>query len=208
MDAEDGMDAEDKMDAEDEMWKTCPFKSMPHSLGQWLSAPRLPFLKRFTCDCVLEPMTVPFFMDSGATAHISHASSDSYHIQPIASKPVKGIGGSVIQAIGVGEMRMHVADAIDSTDAFSGTTLSLSHLLLQGAYAPLTSALYHDLPTLVIAGITFFDPLAMCQLLGALRASPSLVKLKFGRVEFMDRPADLHSLLPLPGGVEYGYSGD
>lgn len=43
-----------------------------------------------------------FFIDSGATVHISPYKADFLTFQPISPKSVKGVGGSTIQAHGMG----------------------------------------------------------------------------------------------------------
>ncbi|KAG5714973.1 hypothetical protein E4T56_gene5368 [Termitomyces sp. T112] len=50
----------------------------------------------------------PFYMDSGATVHISPCASDFIMLQPIPPRAVKGVGGTSIQAIGIGQIRLQV----------------------------------------------------------------------------------------------------
>ena len=50
----------------------------------------------------------PFYMDSGATIHISPCASDFITLQLIPPQAVKGVGGSSIQAIGIGQIRLQV----------------------------------------------------------------------------------------------------
>lgn len=52
----------------------------------------------------------PFYIDSGATVHISPYQSDFFNLQPIPPRPVKGVGGSSIQAVGIGTIRLQVHD--------------------------------------------------------------------------------------------------
>jgi hypothetical protein len=51
----------------------------------------------------------PFYLDSGATTHLSPSREDFFSLRPIASRPVKGVGGTSIFAIGVGEVRLRIA---------------------------------------------------------------------------------------------------
>ena len=49
-----------------------------------------------------------FILDSGATIHISPDASDFYNLKPILPRSIKGIGGSSINATGVGKIRLHL----------------------------------------------------------------------------------------------------
>jgi hypothetical protein len=51
----------------------------------------------------------PFHLDSGATTHISPSRDDFLSLRPIASRPVRGVGGSSIFAIGIGVIRLRIA---------------------------------------------------------------------------------------------------
>jgi len=51
----------------------------------------------------------PFYLDTGATTHISPSHNDFLLMHPIASRPVCGIGGSLIFTIGIGEIRLRIA---------------------------------------------------------------------------------------------------
>jgi len=51
----------------------------------------------------------PFYLDSGATTHISPSRDDFFSLRPIASRPVKGVGGTSIFATGIGEIRLRIA---------------------------------------------------------------------------------------------------
>ena len=64
---------------------------------------------------------LPFYVDTGATVHISPEKSDFLTLKPIAARPVKGVGGSSVAAIGVGDIKLRVA---------------------RGAYITLQNALY------------------------------------------------------------------
>ena len=50
----------------------------------------------------------PFYLDSGATTHISLSHDDFFLLWPIASCPVKGVGGTSIFTIGIGEIRLRI----------------------------------------------------------------------------------------------------
>jgi hypothetical protein len=50
-------------------------------------------------------MDFPFIVDTGATGHISPDHSDFLHLHPIQPRSVKGIGGSSITAIGIGDIK-------------------------------------------------------------------------------------------------------
>lgn len=50
----------------------------------------------------------PFYMDSGATVHISPCASDFVTLRSIPPRAVKGVGGSSIQAVGIGQIRLQV----------------------------------------------------------------------------------------------------
>ncbi|VDC02331.1 unnamed protein product [Peniophora sp. CBMAI 1063] len=50
----------------------------------------------------------PFFLDSGATAHISPERSDFIELAAITPRPVAGVGGSVIMATGMGTIRLNI----------------------------------------------------------------------------------------------------
>jgi len=51
----------------------------------------------------------PFHLDSGATTHISPSRNDFLSLRPIASRPVRGVGGSSIFAVGIGIIRLRIA---------------------------------------------------------------------------------------------------
>ena len=62
----------------------------------------------------------PFFLDTGATAHITPERSDFKSLQPIAPYPISGIGGSCIYAVGTGTVELCIAN---------GHKLSLDNVL-------------------------------------------------------------------------------
>ena len=51
----------------------------------------------------------PFHLDTGATTHISPSRDDFLSLRPISSRPVRGVGGSSIFAIGIGAIRLKIA---------------------------------------------------------------------------------------------------
>lgn len=69
---------------------------------------------------IVDPSIVPFFLDSGASVHISNTESDFYSLRPIPPRTVSGVGGSSIQALGVGTLRLVVS---------KGTHITLDHVL-------------------------------------------------------------------------------
>lgn len=54
--------------------------------------------------------TSPFFLDTGANAHISPERSDFTTLRPISPHPISGVGGSCIYAIGIGTIEISVTD--------------------------------------------------------------------------------------------------
>ena len=54
--------------------------------------------------------THPFYCDTGTTVHISPDKSDFYSLRPlVTSRTVKGVGGSSISAIGIGNIKLRIA---------------------------------------------------------------------------------------------------
>ena len=51
---------------------------------------------------------LPFYVDTGATVHISSEQSDFLTLHPIAACSVKGVGGSSITAIGLSDIKLHI----------------------------------------------------------------------------------------------------
>lgn len=77
----------------------------------------------------------PFYVDSGATVHISPYKSDFITLQPITPKAIKGVGGSAITACGVGNIKLRTAkgDTLMLEDALyvpnsTVRLISVSHL--------------------------------------------------------------------------------
>ena len=54
---------------------------------------------------------LPFYVDTGATVHISPEKSDFLTLKPTAACSVKGVGGSSITAIGIGSIQLRVAQS-------------------------------------------------------------------------------------------------
>ena len=63
---------------------------------------------------------LPFILDTGATCHISPEASDFKSLRTIKQHPVKGLGGSAVYAIGIGDIDLRIA---------SGHTLKLTDVL-------------------------------------------------------------------------------
>jgi hypothetical protein len=55
------------------------------------------------------------FLDSGASVHISNDEADFFSLCPIPPRSVNGVGGSSIQAIGIGTIRLVAARGIHIT---------------------------------------------------------------------------------------------
>ena len=54
--------------------------------------------------------THPFYCDTSATVHISPEKNDFYNLHPVGtSRIVKGVGGSSISAIGIGDIKLRIA---------------------------------------------------------------------------------------------------
>jgi hypothetical protein len=64
---------------------------------------------------IVDPSIIPFFLDSGASVHISNTEGDFFSLRPIPPCTVNGVGGSSIQAIGIGTLRLVVAKGIHIT---------------------------------------------------------------------------------------------
>ena len=52
---------------------------------------------------------LPFYVDTGATVHISPEQSDFLTLRPIAARSVKGVGGSSVTAVGFGDIKLCIA---------------------------------------------------------------------------------------------------
>ncbi|KAG1887386.1 hypothetical protein F4604DRAFT_1571152, partial [Suillus subluteus] len=64
---------------------------------------------------VVDPSIVPVFLDSGASVHISNDEGNFFSLRPIPPRSVNGVGGSSIQALGIGTLRLVVARGIHIT---------------------------------------------------------------------------------------------
>ncbi|KAJ3492393.1 hypothetical protein NLJ89_g11253 [Agrocybe chaxingu] len=51
----------------------------------------------------------PFYIDTGATAHISPDRTDFITLRPIAAHTIKGVGSSFIMAIGCGDIKLRIS---------------------------------------------------------------------------------------------------
>lgn len=56
----------------------------------------------------MDLVRIPFWLDSGASTHISPERSDFFELYPIQPRSVMGVGGSSILAIGIGKIRLYV----------------------------------------------------------------------------------------------------
>jgi GAG-pre-integrase domain len=61
------------------------------------------------CRTVVSVDQGPFFLDTGATTHILPDRSDFFDLRPIPPHAVRGIGGSSIQALGIGTIKLVIA---------------------------------------------------------------------------------------------------
>ncbi|KAG5725581.1 Copia protein [Termitomyces sp. T112] len=82
--------------------------------------------------------TYPFYLDSGATVHISPNAPDFNTLTPILHKPIRGVGGSTISATAIGKIRLRLAN---------------------GSYLVLDNALYVPKATVKLLSISY-DPKA------------------------------------------------
>ncbi|KAG2128961.1 uncharacterized protein EDB93DRAFT_1095732, partial [Suillus bovinus] len=55
---------------------------------------------------IVDPSIIPFFLNSGASVHISNSKADFYSLRPVPPRTVNGVGGSSIQAVGVGTIHL------------------------------------------------------------------------------------------------------
>ena len=53
----------------------------------------------------------PFYLDTGATVHVSPDYADFTNVRSIPSRPIKGVGGSSIAAVGMGDIIIHSGEA-------------------------------------------------------------------------------------------------
>ncbi|KIK77894.1 hypothetical protein PAXRUDRAFT_17203 [Paxillus rubicundulus Ve08.2h10] len=57
----------------------------------------------------INPINEPFFINTGASVHISNTTSNFYNLRPIHPQIVSGVGGSGISAVGIGNIRLNVS---------------------------------------------------------------------------------------------------
>src|SRR6202011_1075660 len=57
--------------------------------------------------------TSPFILDSGATIHISPDIMDFFNLKPIPPRTIRGIGGSSINATGIGKICLRISKTIE-----------------------------------------------------------------------------------------------
>ena len=60
-----------------------------------------------------------FFLDTGATTHISPEHTDFFKLKPLSPQPIKGISGSIIHTIGIGSIKIHIEKATTSRSKMS-----------------------------------------------------------------------------------------
>ncbi|KAG2059346.1 hypothetical protein BDR06DRAFT_967884 [Suillus hirtellus] len=60
---------------------------------------------------LVDPSILPFFLDSGASIHISNTGSDFYSLHPIPPCSVSSVGGSLVQAVAIETICLIVASA-------------------------------------------------------------------------------------------------
>ena len=58
------------------------------------------------CRAPLSVVASPFFLDTGATVHITPACDDFFDLHPILPRYVKGVSGSAIHAVGIGSVKL------------------------------------------------------------------------------------------------------
>lgn len=51
----------------------------------------------------------PYFLDTGTATHITPSADDFLSLRPISSRSVRGVGGSKIYAVGVGDVKLRIA---------------------------------------------------------------------------------------------------
>ncbi|KAG1867334.1 hypothetical protein F4604DRAFT_1927627 [Suillus subluteus] len=68
-----------------------------------------------TCTPIDLLLFTPFFLDSGASVHISHNASDFYELHCLLPHPICGISGLQIEALGIGSIRLCIAKGMHIT---------------------------------------------------------------------------------------------
>lgn len=94
-----------------------------------------------------------FILDTGATCHISPERSDFKTLVPTDQHPIKGVGGAVVHAIGIGTVELRIA---------AGHTLTLHNVL----FVPASTVRLISVLALNESGPyrTIFDPIECCVL--------------------------------------------
>jgi hypothetical protein len=64
---------------------------------------------------VINPSVMPFFLDTGVSVHISNCEADFLWLCPITPHTIRGVGGSTVQALGVGTIHLIVTKGIHIT---------------------------------------------------------------------------------------------
>ena len=64
---------------------------------------------------VIDPSITPFFLDTGASIHISNCEADFFRLRPVAPHAIHGVGGSAIHTLGIGTICLVVAKGIHVT---------------------------------------------------------------------------------------------
>ncbi|KAF8331779.1 hypothetical protein F5887DRAFT_1175828 [Amanita rubescens] len=59
---------------------------------------------------IIETKVLPFLCDTGATVHISPERADFSNLRSISTKFIKGVGGSSIAAIGMGDIKINLTE--------------------------------------------------------------------------------------------------
>ncbi|KZT20517.1 hypothetical protein NEOLEDRAFT_1075459, partial [Neolentinus lepideus HHB14362 ss-1] len=54
----------------------------------------------------LQNPDVSFFLDLGATTHVSPDRTDFFELRPVPASPIRGVGSSTIHAIGIGKIKL------------------------------------------------------------------------------------------------------
>jgi hypothetical protein len=90
----------------------------PHASLNWDSHTRSPFIST-SPDCaytrrapIARINKLPFILNTGATCHISPEASNFKNLKAIPRRPVKGLCGSAIYAVGMGDIKLHIAGGI------------------------------------------------------------------------------------------------
>jgi hypothetical protein len=95
----------------------------------------------------VDPSIIPLFLDSGASIYISNEESDFFSLHPISPCFVNGVGGSSIQAVGVGTLCLLLPEIFILPWIMFCLSLQLryaSSLSLHSAQR--TAALHHSMP--------------------------------------------------------------